>query len=99
MKIPVVSLLLPLGVESFQIMPARPVVRLLNKAVEGETHITVNPMEGYKGVDLARAKECAEHFGECSVEEMEDLRKSELVSGWTCFYSVMFAMLSFNSPC
>lgn len=26
--------------------------------------------------DLERAKQCAEHFGECSVEEMERLRDS-----------------------
>ena len=27
--------------------------------------------------DLERAKQCAEHFGECSVEEMEKLQASE----------------------
>lgn len=28
-------------------------------------------------LDIARAKECAENFGACSVEEMESIRKSE----------------------
>jgi hypothetical protein len=40
--------------------------------------LTFNRTEGYpQSVDVARAKECAEHFGECSVEEMDNLRKSE----------------------
>ena len=40
-------------------------------------HITINPMEGYKGVDVERARECAEHFGKCSVEEIEQLKNSK----------------------
>lgn len=39
-------------------------------------HIEYNPMAGYQGVDLDRAKECAEHFGECTVDEMALLRES-----------------------
>ena len=27
--------------------------------------------------DIARAKDCAEHFGKCSIEEMEQLRNGK----------------------
>lgn len=40
-------------------------------------HITVDPMDGNKVVDMNRAKHCAENFGECSVEEMEFLKNSK----------------------
>ena len=40
-------------------------------------HITINPMDGFKGVDMERARVCAEHFGECTVEEMEALKSSK----------------------
>jgi hypothetical protein len=40
-------------------------------------HITFNPLEGYQSVDLARAKECAENFGKCSVQEMEQIKSSK----------------------
>jgi hypothetical protein len=42
--------------------------------------ISFNPMEGYKSVNEKRAKECAETFGKCSVEEMASLRDSKSVS-------------------
>lgn len=45
---------------------------------EAGHHISFNPMEGYQPVNEKRARECAEHFGECSVEEMQYLRDSEL---------------------
>jgi hypothetical protein len=48
-------------------------------------HISFNPMEGYKPVNEKRAKECAEHFGECSVEEMEYIRDSEFPSTLSSF--------------
>ena len=44
-------------------------------------HITINPMDGFKGVDMERARVCAEHFGECTVEEMEALKSSKCVQG------------------
>jgi hypothetical protein len=34
-------------------------------------HLTFDPFEGYMGVDMERAKECADNFGKCSVEEMK----------------------------
>jgi hypothetical protein len=37
-------------------------------------HVSFDP--AYKGVDMARAHDCAEHFGKCSVEEMQELRDS-----------------------
>ena len=45
-------------------------------AVGGDSHIMFDPMEGYKGVDMARAHACADHFGQCTVEEMQELRDS-----------------------
>lgn len=45
-----------------------------------EHHVTFNPMEGYQSVNEQRARECAEHFGQCSVEEMEQLRESKFTS-------------------
>jgi hypothetical protein len=47
---------------------------------EAGHHISFNPMEGYQPVNEKRARECAEHFGECSVDEMEFLRDSEFPS-------------------
>ena len=44
---------------------------------EDDHHIAFNPMAGYKSVDLDRAKDCAEHFGQCTVEEMQELRDSK----------------------
>jgi hypothetical protein len=44
--------------------------------VEGDSHIMFDPMEGYKGVDMARAHACADHFGQCTVDEMQELRDS-----------------------
>jgi len=41
-----------------------------------DRHITFNPFEGYQAVDIDRAKECAENFGECSVQEIEQLRSN-----------------------
>lgn len=40
----------------------------------GGTDLYFNPYEGYQAVDVDRAKECAENFGECSTDEMEHLR-------------------------
>ena len=41
-------------------------------------HITVDPMDGFKkSVDLNRARECAENFGKCSVEEIEQIKNSK----------------------
>jgi hypothetical protein len=40
-------------------------------------HISVNPMEGNKSVDINRARECAENFGKCSIEEMEQIKNSK----------------------
>jgi hypothetical protein len=37
-------------------------------------HVSFDP--AYKGVDLARAHECADHYGKCSVEEMQEIRDS-----------------------
>jgi hypothetical protein len=50
---------------------------------EAGHHISFNPMEGYQPVNEKRAKECAEHFGECSVAEMEFLRDSEFPSSFS----------------
>jgi len=46
------------------------------KSTEDGRHIAVDPMAGEssKPVDMARAKDCADHFGKCSVEEIEALR-------------------------
>jgi hypothetical protein len=44
---------------------------------EEEHHITFDPVAGYKGVDVERAKECAEHFGKCDVKEIQELRDSK----------------------
>ena len=54
-----------------------PVSALYDK--EGH-HIAINPMDGFKGVDLERARVCAEHFGECTVEEMEVLKSSKFLA-------------------
>jgi hypothetical protein len=46
--------------------------------IEKDTHsLAYDPMEDYQSVDMERAKQCAENFGECSIEEMEHLRNSE----------------------
>ena len=42
-----------------------------------EKDLTFNPAEGYRSVNLPRANYCAEHFGVCSLEEIEDLRDSK----------------------
>jgi hypothetical protein len=52
---------------------------------EKEHQLSFNAMEGYKSVDLARAKDCADHFGKCSVEEMEQLRNSKSIENACCF--------------
>jgi hypothetical protein len=52
---------------------------------EASRHISFNPMEGYQPVNEKRARECAEHFGECSVAEMEHLRDSEFPSSLSSF--------------
>lgn len=52
-------------------------------------HITINPMEGDKGgVDLERARECADNFGKCTVEEIQELRdsKSQRAQGHTIVF-------------
>jgi len=42
-------------------------------------HITLSAVESFKGgaVDMKRAHECAESFGKCSVEEMEQIKSSK----------------------
>jgi hypothetical protein len=52
---------------------------------EAGHHTSFNPMEGYQPVNEKRAKECAGHFGECSVDEMEFLRDSEFPSSCSSF--------------
>jgi hypothetical protein len=49
--------------------------------LEGDAHIMFDPMAGHKGVDMARAHACADHFGQCSVEEMQELRDSYVYGG------------------
>jgi hypothetical protein len=39
--------------------------------------LSFNSLDEYLPVNLERAKQCADHFGECSVEEMEALRNSK----------------------
>jgi hypothetical protein len=39
--------------------------------------LSFNPLEGYQGVDMDRARHCADNFGACSVEEMEFLKQSK----------------------
>lgn len=42
-------------------------------------HISVDPLDGsYKSVDMNRARECAENFNQCAVEEIEQLKNSKL---------------------
>lgn len=38
--------------------------------------LSFNSLDDYLPVNLERAKQCADHFGECSVEEMEALRNN-----------------------
>ncbi|GAX18341.1 hypothetical protein FisN_23Hh235 [Fistulifera solaris] len=45
--------------------------------IEKDTHgLAYDPMEDYQSIDMERAKQCAENFGECSIEEMEHLRNN-----------------------
>jgi hypothetical protein len=73
--------LFPVGVAAFTVRPqiSSPfvVLKASNKYDEKGHHITMNPMEGYKGVDVERARDCAEHFGKCSAQEIEDLKSSK----------------------
>jgi hypothetical protein len=39
--------------------------------------LAVNPLEEFQTVDMDRVKDCAEHFGKCSVKELEHLRSSK----------------------
>ena len=64
------------AVTAFQPRPSGHNRRLVILKAEDKS-LTFNPMEGYQSIDLKRAKECAEHFGKCSVEEMEQLKDSE----------------------
>jgi hypothetical protein len=72
---------------AFAPMPKSRQSRLVLHGYEetGGHHISFNPMEGYKPVNEKRARECAEHFGECSVDEMEHLRDSEFPSSLSLF--------------
>ena len=63
---------------AFHVLPrSRYGGRVILQATKESEDLTFNPAEGYKGVDLARAKECADNFGKCSVEEIEELRSSK----------------------
>jgi hypothetical protein len=82
MKILLLSSVLLSAATAFHVMPQSMQTsrRWALKDVD-EKHLSFNPLEGYQGVDVNRAKECAEHFGKCSVEEMEELYNSEC---YTC---------------
>lgn len=89
---------------AFHVVPSTRVVTRLESATSHENnHLNFNPMEGYRSVDMARAKECAEHFGECSLEEIQDLRDSTLLSKINlcmriCRYSCKRTSFSFQFP-
>jgi hypothetical protein len=69
---------LSVAVTAFQVHPHRSGRLVVLSGTKEDSDLTFDRMEGYpQSVDFARAKECAEHFGECSVEEMDILRKSE----------------------
>lgn len=56
----------------------KPVRATLQSAIKmNPQDLTFNPLEGYQGVDLERARHCADNFGACSVEEMEFLKQSK----------------------
>jgi len=74
---------LAVAADAFVVQPRHPAVSSLTAKFDKEGHhITINPMEGYKGVDVERARECAENFGECSVEEIEQLKNSKYKRCW-----------------
>lgn len=58
-----------------QPLPHRAYTKLYAK---DQGDMMINPMEGYQGVDIERARLCAENFGACTVEEMEMLKSSKL---------------------
>lgn len=63
---------------SFFVKPLAGRARVVMYDVDKDGHdLTYNPMEDYQSVDMKRAQQCAENFGECSVEEMEQLRDSK----------------------
>ena len=49
----------------------------------GRTRLVIEATKKGASIDVARAKECAENFGKCSVEEIKDLRdgKNHLFGG------------------
>lgn len=55
----------------------------------GRTRVVIaakkQEQEGYKVVDAARAKECAENFGKCSLDEIKKLRDGEYTFHWHIF--------------
>ena len=46
---------------------------------KSENDLAFNPLDGLGPIDMERAHYCAEHFGECSVEEMEELFNGEIL--------------------
>jgi hypothetical protein len=51
-------------------------------------HIAMNVVSTGGGVDLERAQYCADHFGACSVEEVEAMKhgKSSMCLGPICYH-------------
>jgi len=72
------------------------------KGSASEPHHIAFDAGGHRIVDKERAKACAEHFGECSLEEIEQLRDGTCVGvgGWPtarvrmlCAMSSVFAVV------
>jgi hypothetical protein len=59
--------------DAFHVKPVLP-VRILSR-----TRLSAVSQGGsfQSGLDIDRAKACADNFGECSVEEIRDLKKSK----------------------
>jgi hypothetical protein len=41
-------------------------------------HLTFNPQDDFNVIDHDRAKECIEKFGECSIQELEQIKSRKL---------------------
>jgi hypothetical protein len=74
-----ISIFLSASVSAFQVTPHdRMRLSLVVFSTSSDSDLYFNTMDNFNAVNVERAKDCAEHFGECSVQEMEDLKESEL---------------------
>lgn len=87
----------PLAVAVHQQQQKRTSLVILSASKQQKkSDLTINPYEGYQGVNIQRARECVNNVGECTLREMEMLKQGNDQKIDTCILLFHLHILKFS---